>query len=103
MLPLNTLLDFQIPLLPCASKSLLGIDCPICGFQRSLLHLLNGNLYDSLLFYAPLIPSLILILLFLCRLIMPQTISLAFLKQTGLFVLILIIVNYLTKMMVAVM
>ncbi|WP_345212555.1 DUF2752 domain-containing protein [Mucilaginibacter gynuensis] len=46
-------------LLPCPFKYLTGIDCPGCGFQRSVLALLQGNLHDSLALYPPAIPLLI--------------------------------------------
>ncbi len=48
----------QNHLLPCPFKYLTGIDCPGCGFQRSFLALLQGNLHKSFLFYPPAIPLL---------------------------------------------
>ncbi|MFD0794552.1 DUF2752 domain-containing protein [Mucilaginibacter litoreus] len=49
----------QYHLLPCPFKYLTGIDCPGCGFQRSILLLIKGNLNDSLLMYPPAIPILL--------------------------------------------
>lgn len=46
-------------LLPCPFKKITGIDCPGCGFQRSLLALLQGNLGQSLHLYPATIPLLI--------------------------------------------
>lgn len=46
-------------LLPCPFKYLTGIDCPGCGFQRSVLALLQGNLQQSFTIYPPAIPLLI--------------------------------------------
>jgi hypothetical protein len=51
----NRLQDF---LLPCPFKYLTGIDCPGCGFQRSLIALLQGNFQKSFLIYPPIIPLL---------------------------------------------
>lgn len=45
--------------LPCPFKYLTGIDCPGCGFQRSLLALLKGNLQLSLKLYPATIPLLV--------------------------------------------
>ena len=45
-------------LLPCPFKKLTGIDCPGCGFQRSVLALLQGNFYQSILLYPATIPLL---------------------------------------------
>ncbi len=47
-------------MLPCPFKFITGIDCPGCGFQRSLLALLQGNLHQSFQLYPPAIPLLIL-------------------------------------------
>ncbi len=47
-------------MLPCPFKKLSGIDCPGCGFQRSVFALFQGNLYQSFHFYPATIPLLIL-------------------------------------------
>lgn len=44
---------------PCIYKQLFGIDCPFCGFQRSVIALLKGDFADSFIFYPPLIPLII--------------------------------------------
>lgn len=49
----------QQHLLPCPFKFLTGIDCPGCGFQRSIIALLNGNLSLSLQLYPAAIPILV--------------------------------------------
>ncbi len=49
----------QNHLLTCPFKYLTGIDCPGCGFQRSVLELLRGNLHKSFLLYPPAIPLLL--------------------------------------------
>ncbi|MGZ3776769.1 MAG: DUF2752 domain-containing protein [Mucilaginibacter sp.] len=48
----------QNHLLACPFKKLTGIDCPGCGFQRSFLALIQGNLKDSLHLYPATIPLL---------------------------------------------
>ncbi|AMR30614.1 hypothetical protein A0256_03835 [Mucilaginibacter sp. PAMC 26640] len=45
-------------LLTCPFKYFTGIDCPGCGFQRSVLALLAGNLRDSVHLYPATIPIL---------------------------------------------
>ncbi|MBO5361416.1 MAG: DUF2752 domain-containing protein [Paludibacteraceae bacterium] len=37
-----------ISLLPCAYKQLFGISCPLCGFQRSMLLLHKGEVWESI-------------------------------------------------------
>jgi hypothetical protein len=46
-------------MLPCPFKYVTGIDCPGCGFQRSVLALLQGDLHKSFSLYPPAIPLLI--------------------------------------------
>ena len=46
-------------LIPCPFKKLTGIDCPGCGFQRSLLALIKGNLMESLHLYPATIPFIV--------------------------------------------
>lgn len=52
----------QNHLIPCPFKKLTGIDCPGCGFQRSLLALFKGNLNDSLHMYPATVPFLLTVL-----------------------------------------
>lgn len=49
----------QNHLLACPFKLLTGYDCPGCGFQRSVIALLQGNLSQSLHYYPATIPLLI--------------------------------------------
>src|SRR6185312_3674169 len=49
----------QNHLLPCPFKYLTGIDCPGCGFQRSVIALIQGNLHKSLQLYPAAIPLLL--------------------------------------------
>ena len=50
----------QNHLLSCPFKALTGIDCPGCGFQRSLIAILQGDLSKSWALYPPTIPLLLL-------------------------------------------
>jgi hypothetical protein len=84
-------------LLPCAYKSLFGIDCPICGFQRSLLLLIKGNIKESFLFYPPLIPSLLLIVFVFLYLINNNIVTRKFLLYYSSIVLTIVAINYLIK------
>ncbi|MGZ3756882.1 MAG: DUF2752 domain-containing protein [Mucilaginibacter sp.] len=52
----------QNHLIPCPFKHLTGIDCPGCGFQRSVIELIQGNLYKSVGLYPPAIPLLLFLL-----------------------------------------
>jgi hypothetical protein len=81
-------------LLPCAYKQLFGIDCPLCGGQRSLLLLINGDWEKSFLLYPPLIPVLLMIGIFAAYLINRNFIRRRFLVRSATIVLIIVMVNY---------
>ena len=81
-------------MLPCAYKSLFGIDCPTCGIQRSLLFLLKGNFQDSFIAYPPLIFVLSGIFFWLIYFLKPQSIKITFIKKYFSFLLVLVFVNY---------
>ena len=48
----------QNHLIPCPFKFLTGIDCPGCGFQRSVIQLIQGNFQKSFTLYPATIPLL---------------------------------------------
>ncbi|WP_082120686.1 DUF2752 domain-containing protein [Pedobacter sp. BMA] len=49
----------QNHLLPCPFKTITGLDCPGCGFQRSLVALITGDFVKSFLLYPPSISIII--------------------------------------------
>jgi hypothetical protein len=55
-------------LLHCPFKQITGFDCPGCGFQRSVVALLKGNLAESFHFYPATLPILLLALFLLVKL-----------------------------------
>jgi hypothetical protein len=52
----------QNHLLACPFKMLTGYDCPGCGFQRSVIALLQGNLNQSFHYYPATIPLLLAVI-----------------------------------------
>ncbi|MCF6140719.1 DUF2752 domain-containing protein [Flavobacterium sp. K77] len=53
--------EIQKFMLPCLSKTLFGIECLGCGFQRSLFLLLQGEFQASFEMYPAIFTSLIFI------------------------------------------
>ncbi len=49
-------------MLPCLYKNLFNLECPGCGFQRSLFFLLKGDVSASLSMYWATIPILLMFL-----------------------------------------
>jgi len=45
----------------CFYKKYLGVECPGCGMQRSLVEMLKGNFHESLVLFPALLPTIILI------------------------------------------
>jgi len=84
-------------LLPCLYKALFEFDCPICGFQRSFLLFLNGNFIESFKMYPPLLPSLLLILIFVLHVINKKFVDVKFLFIYSSIVLSFIFINYIFK------
>lgn len=48
-------------MLTCPSVKYWNMECPGCGMQRSLVALLNGNLFSSFQLYPALLPLIILL------------------------------------------
>lgn len=89
----------QDHMLPCPFKYFTGIDCPGCGFQRSVIALIQGDLHKSFQVYPPAIP----LLLFFAYGIADRRFSLdtknEFVKKTGyMLVGTIVMVSYCIKM-----
>lgn len=54
-------MDTENFMIPCISKTLFGIECLGCGFQRALLLLVQGNYRAAFEMYPAIYSSLILI------------------------------------------
>lgn len=52
-------------LLACPFRSIFGFDCPGCGFQRSCIALLKGNMGQSFSLYPATIPIIIVAIVLL--------------------------------------
>ena len=48
-------------MIPCLSKTLFGLECMGCGFQRSLLLIWRGHFIEAFYMYAAIYPLLILL------------------------------------------
>jgi hypothetical protein len=85
-------------LFPCIYKSLFGIDCPICGFQRAFIFLLKGDIKQSFEMYLPLLPTIFLMALTALYLLNNKIVNRKFLINYSSVVFTIIIVNYFIKL-----
>jgi hypothetical protein len=87
-------------IVPCIFKKYFDIECPGCGMQRSFIELLKGNLSESIKIYPPLIPMIIMVLLLILHLIFKLKNGAKVLKISFIFVALIIIINYILKLII---
>lgn len=79
---------------PCIYKQVLGIECPGCGFQRSLIALLKGDLWESIQYFPGLLPMLFLFVFLILHLIFHFKKGATILKYLFIGDLAIIIIHY---------
>ena len=84
-------------LLACPLKALTGLDCPGCGFQRSGLALLRGELLLSLKLFPAFIPFVFTWLLLLAHLRFRFNKGALYLRIAFIFTAVLVFGNYFIK------
>jgi Protein of unknown function (DUF2752) len=85
-------------MLSCPYKKYLGVDCFGCGMQRSVLELLKGNFVESFYFYPALIPMILMFLLLIAHLIFKFKNGGTWLKYNFIFVVIIVVINFIYKL-----
>lgn len=85
-------------MLPCAYKSLLGIDCPACGIQRSFIQLLKGNFSESFSLYPPLLLVLLLFIVIAIHVFNKKIVGKRIVTTYAGTVLGIVMLNYFIKM-----
>ncbi|MDQ8003757.1 MAG: DUF2752 domain-containing protein [Pedobacter sp.] len=89
----------DIFLLPCPFKYLFGLDCPGCGFQRSVVALLSGDLTTSLELYPATIPFLVSLMAGLGAWLFKFNQEAKWLKAMYFFTGFVIVISYIYKML----
>ncbi len=85
---------------PCPFKSVTGMECPGCGFQRSLIELLRGNFIESLTLYPALLPILFTVLFYFIQIIFNLKKGALILKYSFIISVSVIIISYLIKIII---
>ncbi|PXY43710.1 hypothetical protein DMB68_19190 [Flavobacterium hydrophilum] len=55
-------MDLEKYMLPCLSKTLFGVECLGCGFQRALFLLFKGNFFAAFKMYPAIYTTLIFLI-----------------------------------------
>lgn len=85
--------------LPCPFKQLTHLDCPGCGFQRSVVLLLKGDIPGSFFMYPALIPILLLFTMLVLHVILKFRNGANILKYMYFFCTGIILVSYIYKLL----
>lgn len=82
---------------PCFYKKHFGIECLGCGFQRSFIELLKGNIIESLKLYPALIPFLFTFIFLAIHLKFKLKHGALIIKTLFIFTSSLVVMNFLYK------
>ncbi|NVM67483.1 hypothetical protein FHW88_005810 [Mucilaginibacter sp. SG538B] len=97
--PLGFIHWLQGHLLPCPFKYLTGIDCPGCGFQRSVIALIRGDLQKSFLLYPAAIPLILFFIYGIADVIFKLDTDKAVVKKTVFMINgNIVLISYVIKM-----
>lgn len=84
--------------LPCFYKKHIGIECPGCGMQRSVIELLRGNVYESFILYPALLPTILMVVYLAMHLIFKYENGANNLKKLFVLNTVIILFNYIYKL-----
>jgi len=62
-------------LFPCAYKQLFGFSCPMCGFQRAVLLMCKGKIWDGICRFPPMPFFTMALLYFVLRFLVGQRVE----------------------------
>ena len=86
-------------LMPCFYKKYLGVDCPGCGMQRSIVELFKGNIISSFELYPALIPVFFTLTVTFLHILFKFKNGAAVIKYSFIITMIIIIFSYLFKLL----
>lgn len=84
-------------MLSCTFKSFTGVDCPGCGFQRSVLALFSGDFVDSFKLYPPTIPLILLAVFLILHLKLDFKLGALAIKLMYIIIATMVVINYIYK------
>lgn len=87
-------------MLSCSYNRLFGIECPGCGFQRSLVLLLKGEFVESVKTFPALIPILLMFLFLMVHLIVKLKIGARILLTMFIANIAIMLINFIYKLII---
>lgn len=84
-------------LLTCPFKSITGLDCPGCGFQRSIIALLKGDFTQAFKLYPASIPIIALFIFTLNHLYFDFKSGAKIIKIMYMSIALIVVVSYIYK------
>lgn len=90
-------LELKDHLLPCMNKKLFGVDCPGCGFQRSVLLLTKGDFVEAFHMFPAIYTSLLFMAAVLFHFLFKKSYSLKIILILGALNIIILSVSYIFK------
>lgn len=84
----------------CFYKKFFGVECPGCGMQRSFVELLRGNLWESIIIYPALLPTIFMLLYLFAHLYFKFKKGYLVLKISFIFTTSIIILNFVIKQII---
>ena len=91
------LLTLEEFMLPCITKKIIGIDCPGCGLQRSLISILNGDFATAFTAYPPIYAILLLLSFFIYQSFIKIKYANKIILTLTLTTVVIIVTNYIFK------
>ncbi|WP_439132184.1 DUF2752 domain-containing protein [Polaribacter sp.] len=91
------LLDLKDYMLPCLSKTLFGLECLGCGFQRSFILLIHGDFIDAFKMYPAVYTLLGLFIFILINFKVKYKHSKKIIARLAYLNLFIMVINYLLK------
>lgn len=83
----------------CIYKKYLGIECPGCGMQRSLIALMKGDFVESFMLFPALIPLILMFIFLLLHIKFQYKQGARILVFWFITNTILIVINYIYKLL----
>lgn len=90
--------NIQDYLLPCLNKHLFGFDCPGCGIQRSLIHVIKGEFTEAFYLYPAIFTLIFLLFVILINKKIKLKHASKIILTLSLINVFIITVSYLIKM-----